>query len=144
MLIPAGSARAAVVLSSTLPRPAGRLAEGVCSPPPLSPFSCCRERLAAAERELAGAQAQLRGVEAEACALDGVEQRYWHTFNDFQLRLGDHLGDRDALQHRCECVSQGLLVGGGVARSFKWLLPVVLHASLLEIQRCGHHRLPSA
>ncbi|KAI3435500.1 hypothetical protein D9Q98_001566 [Chlorella vulgaris] len=67
-----------------------------------------RERLAAAERELAGAQAQLRGVEAEACALDGVEQRYWHTFNDFQLRLGDHLGDRDALQHRLEASSGAL------------------------------------
>ena len=28
------------------------------------------------------------------------EERYWHAFNQFQLRLHEHMDERDALAHR--------------------------------------------
>ena len=61
-----------------------------------------RERLAAAERQLAAAQAELAGVEARAAEVGVQEERYWHAFNELQLRLQEHLEERDALEHRHE------------------------------------------
>ncbi len=60
----------------------------------------CSERLAAAERELAAAQAELASVEARSAELSGQEERYWHSLNEFQLRLQEHMDERDALAHR--------------------------------------------
>lgn len=63
------------------------------------------ERLARAERELAAAQGELAAVEARSADLSGQEERYWHSLNEFQLRLQEHMDERDALAHRCGACS---------------------------------------
>ena len=65
------------------------------------------ERLARAERELAAAQAELASVEGWAAELSGQEEQYWHSRNEFQLRLQEHMDERDALAHRCGGVGMG-------------------------------------
>ena len=79
----------------------------------LLPPSPCSERLARAERELAAAQAELASVEGRAAELSGQEEQYWHSLNEFQLRLQEHMDERDALAHRCgdSCGPGGLSAG---------------------------------
>ncbi|KAL4458034.1 hypothetical protein ABPG75_012899 [Micractinium tetrahymenae] len=67
-----------------------------------------RDRLAAAERELAAAHAELARVQARSAELSGQEERHWQAFNEFQLRLAEHLDERDALAHRLEASSAAL------------------------------------
>ncbi|PRW18412.1 beclin 1 [Chlorella sorokiniana] len=67
-----------------------------------------RERLARAERELAAAQAELAAVEGRSAELSGQEERYWHSLNEFQLRLQEHMDERDALAHRLEASGAAL------------------------------------
>lgn len=66
----------------------------------LPPAPARRDRLAAAERELAAAHDELAQVQERSAELSGQEGRYWQAFNDFQLRLAEHLDERDALAHR--------------------------------------------
>lgn len=36
-----------------------------------------------------------RCPQAAAAEVSGLEEQYWHEFNDFQLQLGRHLEERD-------------------------------------------------
>ena len=57
------------------------------------------ERLRAArlKTEADLAELELSQLQEAAADLQGLEQRYWHDFNDFQRQLQAHVEDRDAL-----------------------------------------------
>ena len=52
------------------------------------------------EAELAQAERELSQLGASSSELDGLEERYWHDFNDFQLQLRAHIDERDVLVNR--------------------------------------------
>lgn len=52
------------------------------------------------EAELAQAERELSELGASSSELDGLEERYWHDFNDFQLQLRAHIDDRDVLVNK--------------------------------------------
>lgn len=52
------------------------------------------------ESELAQAERELSELGASSSELDGLEERYWHDYNDFQLQLRAHMDERDVLVNR--------------------------------------------
>ncbi|KAL3139672.1 hypothetical protein ABBQ38_003986 [Trebouxia sp. C0009 RCD-2024] len=54
------------------------------------------------EAELAQAERELSELGASSSELDGLEERYWHDFNDFQLQLRAHIDERDVLVNKME------------------------------------------
>ena len=52
------------------------------------------------EAELGKAERELSQLGASSSELDGLEERYWHDFNDFQLQLRAHIDERDVLVNR--------------------------------------------
>lgn len=52
------------------------------------------------EAELAQAERELSELGASSSELDGLEERYWHDFNDFQLQLRAHIDERDVLVNK--------------------------------------------
>ena len=52
------------------------------------------------ESELAQAERELSELGASSSELDGLEGRYWHDYNDFQLQLRAHMDERDVLVNR--------------------------------------------
>ncbi len=74
-------------------------------------------------------------MQARSAELSGQEGRYWQAFNEFQLRLGEHLDERDALAHR-QGRGRGGAGRGGMARA----LPNRAH-NLKCIHKKNHPRL---
>lgn len=52
------------------------------------------------DAELGEAERELSQLGASSSELDGLEERYWHDFNDFQLQLRAHIDERDVLVNR--------------------------------------------
>ena len=52
------------------------------------------------EAELGQAERELSQLGASSSELDGLEERYWHDFIDFQLQLRAHIDERDVLVNR--------------------------------------------
>lgn len=52
------------------------------------------------ESDLAQAERELSELGASSSELDGLEERYWHDYNDFQLQLRAHMDERDVLVNR--------------------------------------------
>lgn len=59
-----------------------------------------RARAEQLEAELLQAERELSQVTASSSELDGLEERYWHDFNDFQLQLRAHVEERDVLLNK--------------------------------------------
>ena len=70
------------------------------------------------EAELGQAERELSQLGASSSELDGLEERYWHDFNDFQLQLRAHIDERDVLVNRVRALNfppmAGIMCSGNV------------------------------
>lgn len=67
-----------------------------------------RQNASNVEEELSLVQQQLEELKGVSLEVDALEERYWHEFNDFHMRLKFHIEERDSLLNKIDRASQRL------------------------------------
>jgi beclin 1 len=67
-----------------------------------------RSCAAALESEVAALEREASTLEASAAEVEALETRHWSEFNDYQLELRHHMGERDALLTKIDRAGQRL------------------------------------